>query len=189
MRPISQTPLDRFFEGLSRRSAQRASRRSFLSRCGSWLCMASPLPLLPVARRAQAAEQQGKAQNARKFASDFANRAQTQDPAQCNYWRYCASDGYLCACCGGAPNVCPPGSRPSPTSWVGSCINPDDGKTYLIAYRDCCGQDSCGRCLCTGLEGEMPSYRPQLNNDIVWCFGAPSMVYHCSSAALVGLAE
>ena len=32
----------------------------------------------------------------------------------------------------------------------------------------------------------MPVYRPQLNNDSVWCFGAPSMVYHCSSAAPIG---
>ena len=31
----------------------------------------------------------------------------------------------------------------------------------------------------------MPVYRPALNNDIIWCFGAPSMVYHCSSAAIV----
>jgi methylamine dehydrogenase light chain len=68
-------------------------------------------------------------------------------------------------------------------------VNPEDGKTYLIAYRDCCGTDSCGRCECLGQEGDMPSYRPQLNNDIIWCFGASSMVYHCSSAALVGLAN
>jgi methylamine dehydrogenase light chain len=32
----------------------------------------------------------------------------------------------------------------------------------------------------------MPSYRPQLNNDIIWCFGGSSMIYHCSSAAIVG---
>lgn len=189
MRPVSRSRFDRFFEVLSRRTAQRASRRSFVSLCGRWLCAASALPLLPVARRAQASDAHDGSQGRRKFASDFANKAQTSDPTQCNYWRYCASDGYLCACCGGGPNVCPPGTSPSPTSWVGSCINPDDGKTYLIAYRDCCGQDSCGRCNCEALEGEMPSYRPQLNNDIVWCFGASSMVYHCSSAALVGLAE
>jgi len=35
----------------------------------------------------------------------------------------------------------------------------------------------------------MPIYRPQFNNDIVWCFGSSSMMYHCSSAALVGLAK
>jgi methylamine dehydrogenase light chain len=191
IRALSHSRFDRFFEAFVRKTAQRGSRRGFLAACGRWLTVAAPLPLLPVARSLQAAEPPGGATKkaARKFASDFANSAQTRDPTQCNYWRYCASDGYLCACCGGGPNVCPPGSSPSPTSWVGSCINPDDGKTYLIAYRDCCGQDSCGRCACEGLEGEMPSYRPQLNNDIVWCFGASSMVYHCSSAALVGLAE
>jgi methylamine dehydrogenase light chain len=185
MKPISTRPFDRLIERLSRTAAQRASRRSFLAHCGGWLVAASTLPLLPVSRRAQAAD----AVDRSKFASEFAKHAQTKDPTQCNYWRYCASDGYLCACCGGGPSTCPPGTTPSPTSWIGSCINPEDGKSYLIAYRDCCGQDSCGRCACLGQEGDMPSYRPQVNNDIIWCFGASSMVYHCSSAGLVGLVE
>jgi len=189
MKPVSKTRFDRLIESLTRHAAQRTSRRSFLQLCGGWLVAASVIPLLPVSRGAQAAEPRHGKKITAKYASAFANKAQTTDPTQCNYWRYCSSDGYLCACCGGGPNTCPPGTTPSPTSWVGSCINPDDGKTYLIAYRDCCGQDSCGRCACLGQEGDMPSYRPQVNNDIVWCFGASSMVYHCSSAGLVGLAE
>ena len=189
MKPLSRNPFDRAIERMSRSTAQRSSRRSFLSHCGAWLIAAGTLPLLPVSRRAQAENHPHPAKPAAKFASEFANKAQTSDPTKCNYWRYCASDGYLCACCGGGPNTCPPGTTPSPTSWIGSCINPADGKTYLIAYRDCCGQDSCGRCVCLGQEGDMPSYRPQVNNDIIWCFGASSMVYHCSSAGLVGLAE
>lgn len=193
MRPLSRSRFDRLIESLSRGAAQRTSRRSFLAQAGLWLVAASSLPVLPVARSAQAAgpaaAKGGQGAAARHYASAFANSAQTQDPTQCNYWRYCSSDGYLCACCGGGPSTCPPGTTPSPTSWIGSCINPDDGKTYLIAYRDCCGQDSCGKCACLGQEGDMPSYRPQVNNDIIWCFGASSMVYHCSSAGLVGLAE
>jgi methylamine dehydrogenase light chain len=185
------TRVDRLFEGLSRGAARRVSRRNFLARLSVWMVASSTWPLLPVARPIGAAEpaDKGKGKGHGKLASEFANQAQTTDPAKCNYWRYCSSDGYLCACCGGGPSTCPPGTKPSPTSWIGSCINPDDGKTYLIAYRDCCGQDSCGRCACLGQEGDMPSYRPQVNNDIVWCFGSPSMVYHCSSAGLVGLAE
>ena len=167
--------LDHLFEQSSRALARRTSRRSLLASLGGLLTGAVVLPLLPIdrSRRAQAAEPRTKAAGAE----------------DCEYWKYCAIDGYLCACCGGGPHTCPPGTSPSPTSWIGSCINPDDGKTYLIAYRDCCGQDSCGRCACLGQEGDMPSYRPQVNNDIVWCFGASSMVYHCSSAGLVGLAE
>lgn len=189
MKPISRSRFDRVIESLSRRTAQRSSRRGFLALAGGWLVAAGTLPLLPVSRRSRAAEPAPKAKSGGRFSSDFANHAQTTDPTQCNYWRYCSSDGYLCACCGGGPHTCPAGTTPSPSSWVGSCINPEDGKSYLIAYRDCCGQDSCGRCSCTGLEGDMPVYRPQVNNDIVWCFGAASMVYHCSSAGLVGLAE
>jgi len=189
MRVVSRHRFDRLIERLSRRTAQHTSRRGFLTQCSAWMVATSALPLLPVARRAQAADPAGGTKKTGKYASAFANSAQTTDPTQCNYWRYCSSDGYLCACCGGGPNTCPPGTSPSPTSWVGSCVNPEDGKTYLIAYRDCCGQDSCGRCACLGQEGDMPEYRPQVNNDIVWCFGSSSMVYHCSSAGLVGLAE
>jgi methylamine dehydrogenase light chain len=189
MSPVPTMRFDRWFEKLSRSTARRSSRRSFLARCGAWLAASSTLPLLPVARPIGAAEPPANPKAPGKFPSGFANHAQTKDPTQCNYWRYCASDGYMCACCGGGPHTCPAGTVPAPTSWIGSCINPDDGKTYLIAYRDCCGQDSCGRCPCLGQEGDMPSYRPQLNSDIVWCFGASSMVYHCSSAGLVGLAE
>jgi methylamine dehydrogenase light chain len=169
--------LDGAVEKLTRGVAQRSSRRSFLGRVAKVVIGGAVLPLLPVDRNFKLRD---------AHAEEFAKSAQTTDPTACNYWRYCGHDGYSCACCGGTPSVCPPGSQPSPTSWVGSCINPDDGKTYLIAYQDCCGKDSCGRCGCLNTVGEMPAYRPQLNNDIVWCFGAPSMVYHCSSAVLIG---
>ena len=173
--------VDRWMERGSRRVAQRSSRRSFVAALGAGMVGAGLMPLLPVHRKAQAADDGHGAP-----AGGFAATAQADDPRACNYWRYCSSDGYLCSCCGGGPSTCPPGSVPSPTSWIGSCLNPADGKTYLIAYRDCCGKDSCGRCVCLGTEGEMPVYRAQLNNDLVWCFGASSMVYHCSSAAIVG---
>jgi methylamine dehydrogenase light chain len=165
--------LDRVIEGMTRTLAQRSSRRGVLARLATLVVGGAALPLLPVDRSFGARQA-------------FAATAQTTDPTQCNYWRYCAAAGYQCACCGGGPSTCPPGTQPAPTSWIGTCLNPDDGKTYLIAYRDCCGKDSCGRCPCQGLEGEMPIYRPHLSQSIVWCFGAPSMVYHCSSSALVG---
>ncbi len=174
---MASVRLDDLVEKAARRIAQKTSRRSLLARLGTVLAGAALVPILPVDRR-------GAVSRAR--AEAFAKTAQTTDPTQCNYWRYCAIDGYMCSCCGGGPATCPPGTYPSPSSWVGTCINPDDGQAYLIAYRDCCGKDSCGQCACLALEGEMPVYRPQLNNDIVWCFGAPNMVYHCSSAAIVG---
>ena len=70
-------------------------------------------------------------------------------------------------------------------------MNPEDGRSYLIAYRDCCGKSMCParECMCDGTDREMPIYRPQGDNDILWCFGTTSMTYHCSTAALIGTAE
>jgi methylamine dehydrogenase light chain len=171
--------VDGLVERASRRIAQRSSRRGFLGRLGVALAGGAAVPVLPVDRT-------GRLKRAR--AEEFAKSAQTTDPMACNYWRYCSADGYLCSCCGGSYDVCPPGTQASPTSWVGSCVNPDDGQAYLIGYQDCCGKDSCGQCSCLATEGELPAYRPELNNDIIWCFGTSSMVYHCSSAVLLGRA-
>ena len=67
--------------------------------------------------------------------------------------------------------------------------NPDDKRSYLIAYHDCCGASACSQCHCNNVERATPAYRPQGNGDIVWCFGGSSMAYHCSTAVLVGVAS
>jgi len=170
---------DRIAEWLARRIARRTSRRSFLTRLGTALVAAPLFPLLPVARAAAPAGPM----------TDFERNAQSKDPNRCDYWRHCAIDGMLCGCCGGVSHTCPPGSEPSPTAWIGTCVNPDDGRSYLIAYRDCCGKSLCGGgpdCFCDSTDREMPIYRPQGDNDIIWCFGNSSMAYHCSTAALIG---
>ena len=105
-------------------------------------------------------------------------QGETGDPTNCNYWRYCAIHGYLCACCGGAANVCPPGTVMSPITWLGTCRNPVDHKEYVIAYNDCCGNALCGRCLCSRTEGEQPVYNTFRNNDLLWCFGTQSRAVH-----------
>jgi len=174
-------------ERLMRHVARRTSRRGLIGRLGAALVAAPAFPLLPVAR---AAERKPAAKTQQK--TDFELHAQTKDDLSCDYWRYCAIDGVLCGCCGGGVHTCPPGAVPSPTAWVGTCLNPDDGRSYLIAYRDCCGKTGCTGgpgCGCNATDRELPVYRPQLNNDIIWCFGDSSMTYHCSTAALVGLAE
>src|SRR5262249_26322261 len=78
----------------SRHLARGPPRRSFITRLGGLLTGAAVLPLLPVARA---------------FSAD---RVQDLgDPESCEYWRYCALSGTLCACCGGTANQCPPGAE------------------------------------------------------------------------------
>jgi methylamine dehydrogenase light chain len=177
---MKRTGVDNWGERLTRRLAAQLSRRSALARLGALLVAAPAFPLLPV-QRARAADA--------STGTDFSRAAQTTDDQACNYWRYCGIDGNLCSCCGGSTHSCPPGSQPSPTSWIGSCINPADQRAYLIAYRDCCGTSVCNKCSCLNTDHAMPIYRPQANNHVIWCIGTNTFEYHCSMAVLVGLAE
>ncbi len=169
---------DRLSERLARKVARVSSRRSFLTGIGTALVGAGSVPLLPVAR-ASASE---------AAPQSTGNPEDPGDPASCDYWRYCAIDGYLCACRGGSNNACPPGTEMSPITWIGTCENPADGKKYIISYNDCCGRTGCGRCYCNRNEGDKPVYRPQMSNDINWCLGTESQVYNCSTAVVLGLA-
>jgi methylamine dehydrogenase light chain len=159
---------DRIAEGAVRDLANRFSRRSFLARLGTLLAGGAALPLLPVARGAAA------------------EPADVDDPTRCEYWRHCAIDGFLCACCGGSATSCPPGTEMSPVTWIGTCKNPNDGRNYLISYNDCCGKGFCGRCFCNRNEGDRPIYYPHRSNDINWCAGTSTNVYHCSTAIVLG---
>lgn len=184
---MTKSRIDRLSERVARHMAGHSSRRSMMSRLGAALVGASALPVLPVAR---AEAQPRRAKTLPAQLSDFARTAQTKDDLKCDYWRYCAIDGALCTGCGGGIHTCPPGTQASPTSWVGTCMNPDDGRSYLIAYRDCCGRSPCKtEAQCDGTEREMPVYRPQGDNEIIWCFGLTTMAYHCSTAALAGVVE
>jgi len=162
---------DRWFEKGTRDLAQRSSRRGMLKGLGALMVGGAAVPLLPVARAAgpDKPEEEG-------------------DPGSCDYWRYCAIDGFLCSCCGGSENTCPPGTEMSPVTWIGTCHNPADGRNYVISYNDCCGKSSCGACLCQRDEGDRPPYRPDKTNDINWCLGTSSAAYHCSTAIVVGVA-
>ncbi len=169
-----RTTLDRLAETLSRKVARRTSRRGWLGFMGASLVGASSLPLLPVARASEAREQ--------------SSVPEAGDDQTCEYWRYCAIDGFLCTCCGGSINTCPPGTEMSPITWIGTCTNPVDGKNYVISYNDCCGKSGCGNCLCNRNEGDRPMYNPPRSNDINWCLGTSNSVYNCSTAIVVGIA-
>jgi methylamine dehydrogenase light chain len=171
--------IDRLVERSARRLAQQTSRRSFLARVGTFLVGASGLPLLPVARADEGPP---------SVPGDTGLKEDLGDPKSCNYWRHCAIDGFLCACCGGTQSACPPGTEMSPITWLGTCRHPGDGKDYVISYNDCCGQSLCMRCRCTRTEGERPVYLTFRNNDLLWCFGTKSRAVYCSVAVVVGVA-
>ena len=172
--------LDRICTRWTRQLAQSGSRRSFLGRAGMSLAGVAALPLLPVAR-AYGASTPLSAQH------DAAAGSEQGDPASCEYWRYCAIDGFLCACCGGTVSSCPPGTEVSPVTWIGTCHNPGDGRDYIISYNDCCGKSACGHCVCNRNEGDRPIYQASRSNDINWCLGNTTNAYHCSLAVVIGL--
>jgi methylamine dehydrogenase light chain len=167
--------LDRFLEHSSRSLARRTSRRSLLATLGQLLTGAALLPLLPVDRGSRA-----QASGAKPGADG---------PENCEYWKYCAIDGFLCSCCGGTSTSCPPGTAPSPITWIGTCHNPGDGRDYILSYNDCCGKTSCGNCPCVRNEREKPMYRPSRNNDLNWCMANADSNYHCSVSVILGVAE
>ena len=173
--------IDRMVEASARELARRTSRRRFLARLGAALVGSSALPLLPVAR---AADDEARVPPP----DDTKLTGEVGDPKNCTYWRHCAIDGFLCSCCGGTQNACPPGTEMSPVTWIGTCRNPGDGKDYVISYNDCCGQSLCLRCRCTRTEGERPVYYTSKNNDLLWCFGTKSRAVHCSVAVVIGVA-
>jgi methylamine dehydrogenase light chain len=168
--------LDKLSERSTRGLAQQTSRRGWLAGIGTVLAGAASVPLLPMARASSGGQPKQE------------DVPDTGDPLSCDYWRHCSIDGFLCGCCGGSHNTCPPGTEMSPITWVGTCRNPVDGKNYVISYNDCCGKTPCGQCFCNTNQGDRPMYRPDKNNDINWCLGTESTVYHCSTSVLIGLA-
>ena len=131
------------------------------------------MPLLPIDRTARAQEP----------------ARPSPDEQKCEYWKYCAIDGFLCACCGGTSTSCPPGTQSSPITWIGTCHNPADGRDYIVSYNDCCGKVSCGDCFCDRNEGEKPMYRLSRNNDVNWCMANSESNYNCSVSVILGVAE
>ena len=160
--------MDEWFASLSRRLARRTSRRSFLATLGALLVGGLARPLLPVARAAPAPE---------------------EGADRCEYWRYCAIDGFLASCCGGTHTSCPPGTQMAPITWLGTCRNPVDDRDYLISYNDCCGKATCERCNCHNTERERPVYYAAKSASVLWCFGTESRAYHCTIGVVLGVAD
>lgn len=172
--------MDQSAERQVRRQAHQNGRRSFVSNVGKVLAGATVVPMLPFDRFGEA----------HAAAPNRGPRADSQNEKSCDYWRYCALSGSLCSCCGGSANTCPPGAEVSRVSWIGTCENPEDGRSYLISYNDCCGKLGCDTgCRCSNHERERPGYRIGLHNGINWCMANDNPAIHCTLAAVVGLAD
>lgn len=174
--------LDKTTELASRKTASQTSRRSFIATVGTAVIGTGALPLLPVWRSGAHAQTNDVQPQEVSPSEDPGN------PESCEYWRYCAIDGFLCSCCGGTKTSCPPGTTMSPITWIGTCQNPADGKDYIISYNDCCGKSGCGRCGCQRNENDTPAYMPANSNNVNWCSGGPAdVVYNCSTAIVLGV--
>lgn len=173
--------IDRWMERRLRRTAHVHGRRSMIARLGVALVGGAVLPMLPFDRS-------GSFGTAQAASAAKGGPPPNQDPTKCEYWRYCAFDGFLCTCCGGSLTQCPPGTEASKVSWVGTCQNPADGRQYLVSYNDCCGKGACGECLCNNNERERPGYRLGVHNDINWCMANTSTMFHCTTSVIVGAA-
>lgn len=169
---------DDFCERQARAVAQRSSRRSALRRIGRALVgTAFVLPVLPFSRIAHA--QHGGA---------AAGEHDPLNDQRCEYWRYCSLDGFLCTQCGGSITSCPPGTEPSSVTWIGTCRNPEDQRDYIVSYNDCCGVSSCNAGhFCNENIGERPGYRMSVHNDVNWCMGNESAIYHCTVSIILGV--
>jgi methylamine dehydrogenase light chain len=170
---------DSLTERGTRQVASNSTRRGFLVGVSKLLvASAFTLPVLPFDRSSSA------------LAANH-SEPKKKDPTDtdCDYWRYCSVDGFLCTCCGGSITTCPPGTTPSAVSWVGTCRNPADGRDYLVSYNDCCGRTTCGRCLCNTNTRERPGYRMGVHNDVNWCMANQSSLYHCTVSVIVGVEE
>lgn len=171
--------IDELTERRVRALASSTSRRSALVKVGKVMVAgAFTLPVLPFDRTSQA----------RAAGAHGGGKAEPK-VTDCDYWRYCSVDGFLCSCCGGSATTCPPGTSISKVAWIGTCHNPADGKDYLVSYNDCCGKTSCGRCFCNSNYGDRPGYRMGVHNDVNWCMANDSSVYHCTTSVIVGVAE
>uniref|UniRef100_UPI003F492DC9 methylamine dehydrogenase light chain n=1 Tax=Cupriavidus yeoncheonensis TaxID=1462994 RepID=UPI003F492DC9 len=182
--------MDAIFERKARAVAQRHGRRSALSRMGKLMLGAAAVPLLPVDRsHAASATPSVHSRLDKAAASAAALPAGINDETTCEYWKHCAIDGFLCACCGGSSTSCPPGTTTSPITWIGTCLNPADGRHYIVSYNDCCGSTTCGQCMCNRNERERPVYKMSLNNDINWCMANKPSTYVCSVSYILGVQE
>lgn len=170
---------DSLAERSTRQAASNSTRRGFLVGVSKLLvASAFTLPVLPFDRSSSA-----------HAANHSAPKKKEPTDTDCDYWRYCSVDGFLCTCCGGSMTTCPPGTTPSAVSWVGTCRNPADGRDYLVSYNDCCGRTTCGRCLCNTNIRERPGYRMGVHNDVNWCMANQSSLYHCTVSIIVGIEE
>ena len=163
-----------------------------LSKIGRWTMGVSGVALissLPVTRSAMAQELPPEPAPPEVPDPQFIT-FDGKDPAECEYWRWCNMDGTSCAACnGGGVTTCAPGSRPGAEFWVGCCTNPDTGKTYLIAYYDCCGAPSCSNAFCGEPDMQAIMYNPvsgSYDQEIIWCVSDESQAYTCTMAPIIG---
>lgn len=146
--------VDDAVEAMSRKLAQRVSRRGFLTLLGKTVLalVAGSIAevLLPVDRTVQVAEAS----------------------SNCSAGMNCGMHGYPCDCCGGTSSTCPSGTTRG-SAWT-RCCGGISGGCKKIWYYDCCGTGSCSSS-CSWCSN---------SNEPNWCGGAGGNAYRCTLALI-----
>jgi hypothetical protein len=172
-----------------------SSRRGFLSTLGKGLMGLlgmSVLDALPLDRTVQIAE---------------ASPAETHVPTRCDYWKYCSinTGGWtVCRCCQQVTQdcLCPYGTLPGTSYWVGCCMGNGNPRT-LMRYYDCCRSLDPSQVQCTKT-CNIQCHRHDNANGVteqqthtsggsgsyyhlaIWCVGTPTQEVVCTTVCSGG---
>jgi len=123
------------------------------------------IPLLPVDR--------ARRQTAQMSAGPSRRNPESNDDLTCDYWKYCAIDGYCVSAAAAVPRL--PARRVALATR--GLVRAGIRRTARIispAIGTAAAKTPCEALLCTNTVGESRSIAPA-HSDLIWCFGAPTM--------------
>ena len=171
--------LDDFFENRTRAVAQHTSRRSALLKIGRVLVgSAFILPVLPFDRSPRA--QHGAVDDGKHDPLDPISAASTGATVR--------STVTLCTCCGGSDYELPAGNGSVLSDLDRNLRKPGRRQTLSCQLQRLLRrQPPAAAVFVTKTKANDPAYRMGVHNDINWCMGNESSIYHCTVSIILGV--